>query len=67
MDPRRVRLQLRIVETVMRTARPADRSAMQRRASEILDMVAIEIQSSADPELDALLARVRSQVAKPED
>ena len=67
MDPRRVRLQLRIVETVMRTVRPADRSAMQRRASEILDMVAIEIQSSADPELDAFLARVRSQVAKPED
>jgi hypothetical protein len=40
---------------------------MQRRASEILDMVAIEIQSAADPELDALLVRVRSQVARPED
>jgi hypothetical protein len=40
---------------------------MKRRASEILDKVAFEIQSAADPELDALLARVRSQLAKPED
>lgn len=66
MDPRRVRLQLRLIESVMRAARPADREAMQERAIEILDAVAVEIETASDPELFALLAEVRSQVSKPE-
>ena len=65
MDSRRVRLQLRIIESVMRAARPAEREAMRERAVEILDAVAAEIGATADPELAALLAEVRSQVAEP--
>lgn len=63
MDPRRVRLQLRIVEALMRVARPADRPAMELRATEILEKAALEIEPEADPELAAMLARVRAEVA----
>lgn len=63
VDPRRVRLQLRIVEALMRVARPADRPAMELRATEILEKVALEIEPRADPELAAMLARARAEVA----
>ena len=65
VDSRRVRLQLSLIETIMRAARPADRRAMQERAEEILDDVAHQIDATADPELAELFARVRSQVAEP--
>ena len=62
VDPRRVRLQLRIVKVVMRAARDAERDTMAPRAREILDKVAIEIESEGDPALSRLLADVRSEV-----
>jgi hypothetical protein len=65
VDSRRVRLQLRLIETVMRAARPADRKAIQDRAKEILDDVPRDIEATADPELAELFARVRSQLAEP--
>ena len=64
MDSRRARLQLRIIETLMRAAGPADRKAMQERASEILEAVAAEIEPTADAELAGLLARTRAEVAR---
>ena len=64
MDSRRVRLQLRVIETLMRAAGPADRKAMQERASEILEVVAEEIEPTADAELAGLLARTRAEVAR---
>ena len=66
MDPRRARLQLRIIETLMRAAAPADRRAMQARASEILEAVAVEIEPMADAELRELLARTRAEVEGPD-
>ena len=63
VDSRRVRLQLRIVEVVMRGAGPADRPAMALRATEILEKVALAIEHEADPELAAMLERVRAEVA----
>lgn len=65
MDSRRARLQLRIIEVVMATARPADRPAMQKRAVQILAAVAIEIEPTADPELAELLDRVRAELVPP--
>ena len=65
MDSRRVRLQLRLIETVIRAARPADRRKMQERAEEILDDVARDVEATADRELAELFAEVRSQVAEP--
>lgn len=62
MDPRRVRLQLRIVKVAMQAARPAERVGMLPRAIEILDNVAFEIESQPDPALARLLAEVRSEV-----
>ena len=64
MDSRRVRLQLRVVETLMRVARPADRKQMRRRAIEILDLVAVEIEPMADAELTELLASTRAEVER---
>ena len=48
----------------MRAAGPADRKAMQERASEILEVVAEEIEPTADAELAGLLARTRAEVAR---
>ena len=62
MDPRRVRLQLRIVRAAMQAARPAERDGMALRANEILDKMAFEIESDPDPALTRLLAEVRSEV-----
>lgn len=62
VDPERVRLQLRIVQVAMQTARPAEREGMVPRAMEILDKVAFEIESDPDPALTRLLAAVRSEV-----
>jgi len=67
VDPRRVRLQLRIVRATMQAARPAERDGMASRASEILDKVAFQIESHPDPELTRLLADVRSEVDGPGD
>ena len=64
MDSRRVRLQLRVVETLMRVARPADRKQMRQRAIEILDLVAVEIEPMADAELTELLAATRAEVER---
>jgi hypothetical protein len=36
---------------------------MELRATEILEKVALEIEPEADPELAAMLARVRAEVA----
>ena len=65
MDPRRVRLQLRIVRVAMRVAQPAERQTMVPRAKEILDNVAFEIASEPDPALARLLAEVRSEIEFP--
>jgi hypothetical protein len=62
VDPGRVRLQLRLVRAVMSAARPADRAAMRPRAVEILQMVAMQIESDPDPALVQLLAEVRDEV-----
>ena len=62
MDPRRVRLQLRLVRVAMRAARPGERTGMVPRAIEILEKVAVEIQASRDPALERLLADVRDEV-----
>ena len=66
MDSRRVRLQLRVIETLMRVARPADRKQMRQRAIEILDVVAVEIEPMADAELTELLAAMRAEVERPD-
>ena len=65
VDPRRVRLQLRLIETLMRAARPAERKGMQERATKILEAVAVEIEPTADAELAQLLARTRAEVEGP--
>ena len=62
MDPRRVRLQLRIVRVAMQVAQPAERQTMAPRAKEILDKVAFEISSQPDPALTRLLSEVRSEI-----
>jgi hypothetical protein len=62
MDPRRARLQLRIVRVAMQVAEPAERETMVPPAIEILDKVAYEIGARPDPALTALLANVRSEV-----
>lgn len=62
MDPRRVKLQLRIVRVAMHAAEPAERHVMVPRAIEILDKVAYEIGPQPDPALNALLADVRSEI-----
>ncbi len=67
VDPRRVRLQLRIVKAAMQAARPAERDGMLPRASEILDRMAFEIESQPDPALARLLAEVRSEVERRRD
>jgi hypothetical protein len=61
VDPRRVRLQLRIVRVALQSARPAERDGMMPRAMEILDKMAFEIESHPDPALTQLLAEVRSE------
>lgn len=66
MDSRRVRLQLRVIETLMRVARPADRKLMRQRAIEILAAVAVEIEPMADAELAELLATTRAEVERPD-
>lgn len=65
MDSRRVRLQLRLIEAVMRAARAADRKAMQERANEILGAIAFEVEATGDPELAALVAHARAEVERP--
>jgi hypothetical protein len=65
VDSRRVRLQLRVIETVMHAARAADRKAMQQRASEILDAIALEVESTGDAELAALVEDTRADVERP--
>ena len=66
MDSRRARLQLRVIETLMRVARPADRELMRPRAIEILDAVAVEIEPMADADLTGLLAATRAEVERPD-
>jgi len=46
----------------MRAARPEDRAAMLPRAKEILDNVAIQIESEADAELEQLLGAIRTEL-----
>jgi hypothetical protein len=63
VDSRRAKLQLRIIQVVMASARPEDRPAMGKRAVQILDAVALEIEGTADADLADLLSRVRAEVA----
>jgi hypothetical protein len=58
---RRLWLQLRLVQAVMRHARPAERQQMLPRAIAILDQVALEIVTQPDPEAAELLARLRAE------
>ena len=66
MDRRRIELQLRLIIAVVRAERQrmnrSDLEALAERSSSLLDAVALEIQSEADPELVALLARGRTAV-----
>jgi hypothetical protein len=66
MDRRRVELQLRLIIAVVRAEgqrrNRRDLESLAERSSSLLDAVAIEIQSEADPELLALLARGRTAV-----
>jgi hypothetical protein len=62
VDPRRVRLQLRLVRVAIRAASPGERAAMVPRAIEILDKVALEVQAEPDPALMQLLVEVRDEV-----
>lgn len=65
MDPRRIRLQLRIVQAVLRRARPDERRQMLPRAVEILDKVAVEIEPEQDPALTAFLREIRAEFEMP--
>jgi len=66
MDRRRVELQLRLIIAVVRAEgqrrNGRDLEALAERSSSLLDAVAIEIQSEADPQLLALLAQGRTAV-----
>ena len=67
MDSRRVRLQLRIVQAVMRVARPEERQGMRERAEDILEAMAMKIDPEADPSLAELLAKTRAEVTSEPD
>jgi hypothetical protein len=70
VDRTRIRLQLRFVQVALDDARPQNRAQMASRASEILDRVAVQIESDPDPELVTLLAKVRAaaeSAARPRD
>ena len=66
MDRRRVKLQLDLVNAIVRyEARRRDRNELMEiaeRSTSLLDVVAGEIESENDPELAALLATVRAAV-----
>jgi hypothetical protein len=60
VDRTRIRLQLRFVQVALNDARSQDRAQMASHASEILDLVAEQIESDPNPELVQLLAEVRA-------
>jgi hypothetical protein len=66
VDRARVKLQLHLIIAVARAEarrrNPMHLEDLAERSSSLLDAVAIEIQSEADPELAALLARARAAV-----
>jgi hypothetical protein len=62
VDSRRVRLQLRLLQTAIRAARPGERAGVVERASAILQQVAVEIHPEEDPELANLLDAVRAEM-----
>lgn len=62
VDSRGVRLQLRLLQTVLRAARPSERAGVAERASAILERVAVEIRPEQDPELATLLDTVRAEM-----
>ena len=66
MDRRRVKLQLDLINVVVRAeARRSDRKerpGVAERSTLLLDALAIEIQSEGDPGLADLLATVRAAV-----
>lgn len=62
MDPRRVRLQLRLLRVALKAARPSERIGVAERASAILQQVAIEIHPEEDPEVANLFDAVRAEM-----
>jgi hypothetical protein len=62
VNPRRLRLQLRLLMAVVRAARPHERQGVVERGSAILENVAIEIHPEEDRELAKLLDAVRAEM-----